>query len=403
MSDVATVSSTTAGSSSGNAAAPSGDPSRAKTRFGFIDLLRGFALVVMIETHVINAYIPYAARHTWLFFWLTFFNGLVAPTFLFASGFSVVLQANRQWDDWLRLGPAFWRQMRRVGFIVLVAYYTHLDHLRLSRYLYPQEPDLWRRTLQVDVLQCIVASLLIVHLLIFALRRRGAVALAAGILAVAILLSTPWVWSHDFAQTLPLGLALFLNPHGVSLFPLFPWTTFFLTGCCASYLFLAAVERRVEVRYIKTVTVVGAAAILFGYLGQRLPFTLPGVVNYYTTSPLYVVLRLGCVAIVLALLFAWERSGRWLPQAVRIAGQESLLVYGVHLWLIFGVLRGKHSAPVIGLEKGYLWCFAVSALVIAFMLWLAGVWNGLKKKFPGKVRAGQAIVVTAILLTFLLR
>ena len=154
---------------------------------------------------------------------------------------------------------------------------------------------------------------------------------------------------------------------------------------------------------MKFVSAAGIGAILFGYFGKYVPFTLPGEVNYYTTSPLYVILRLGCVAVVLPALFAWERSGRWIPQKVRVAGQESLLVYGVHLWLIFGVMRGKHSAPVIGLEKGYVWCFLASAVVIAIMLWLAGVWNVLKKKHPGRVRLGQAIIVTALLLMFLLR
>src|SRR5512137_2256527 len=86
---------------------PPGTPA---ARYGFIDLLRGFALVVMIETHVINAYLPAASRHSWFFFWLTFFNGLVAPTFLFASGFSLMLQGRRNWEDWLHFRPPFWKQ-----------------------------------------------------------------------------------------------------------------------------------------------------------------------------------------------------------------------------------------------------------------------------------------------------
>src|SRR5512136_1729999 len=93
-------------------------------RYGFIDLLRGFALVVMIETHVSNAYLPLALKKgSEFFFWLAFLNGLVAPTFLFATGFSLMLQSKRQWDDWLHFRAPFWIQMRRLGFITLVAYY----------------------------------------------------------------------------------------------------------------------------------------------------------------------------------------------------------------------------------------------------------------------------------------
>jgi len=57
-------------------------------RYGFIDLLRGFALVVMIETHVSNAYLPLASRKgSEFFFGLSFINGLVAPAFLLPQVF----------------------------------------------------------------------------------------------------------------------------------------------------------------------------------------------------------------------------------------------------------------------------------------------------------------------------
>src|SRR5512146_2699884 len=106
------------------------------TRYGFIDLLRCFALIMMIETHVVNSYLPVILRiGSPFFFWLSFVNGLVAPGFLFAAGFSLILQSNSHWEDWLRFRLPFWKQMRRLGFILLVAYYSHLQGFRLSRYL----------------------------------------------------------------------------------------------------------------------------------------------------------------------------------------------------------------------------------------------------------------------------
>jgi uncharacterized membrane protein len=150
---------------------PAGAARKPGVRYGFIDLLRGLALVVMIETHVINAYLPGDVRLRPFFFWLTFVNGLVAPTFLFASGFSIMLQGRRQWENWLRFRLPFWQQMRRLGFITLVAYYSHFDNFKLSKYLHPEEPGIWMNALQVDILQCIVASLLIIHLLIWICRK----------------------------------------------------------------------------------------------------------------------------------------------------------------------------------------------------------------------------------------
>ena len=386
-----------------SAAAALSAPAPRPARYGFIDLLRGFALVVMIETHTVNAYLPAGARHAATFFWLTFFNGLVAPAFLFASGFSIMLQASRQWDGWLHFRLPFWKQMRRLGFIILVAYYSHIDDFKFSKYLHPDNPGLWRTALQVDILQCIVVSLLVVHILVFLLRRRSRVACAAGLLAVAVAITTPWMWSQNFSDRLPMSLALYLNPHGISLFPLFPWAFFVFAGSCASHLFLNSVEKGRQNRYMRAILVAGVLMIVGSLAARAVPFTLPGRQGFYTTSPLYVVLRAGCVLILCALLYFLERSARWIPRRVQLAGQESLMVYGVHLWVIFALLRGKHVGPSLGLEMGYAGCLVLSAAIVVFMLWLAKHWHNLKRTHPRLTKLGQAATVLTLVLVFLSR
>ncbi len=378
-------------------------PGTSSVRYGFIDLLRGFALVVMIETHVVNAYLPAALRHSWFFFWLTFFNGLVAPTFLFASGFSLMLQGRRNWEAWLHFRPPFWKHMRRLGFITLVAYYSHLQYFELSKYLHSDDPNLWKSTLQVDILQCIVASLLIVHVLVILLRKPQVTAWGGLILTAFAAAATPMMWSRDFTRQLPLSLALFLNPHGISLFPLFPWICFILCGAFASCLFLKSVDEGGDAGFMRTAFVAGILLIMAGELGTFLPFSLPGYQNFFTTSPLYVMIRLGCVLIICSTLYALEKFLRWVPNPIRLAGQESLLVYGVHLWVIFAFLRGKHLGPLLGLERGYLGCFLMSAGIIVCMLWLARGWHHLKRNYPTFTRRAQAATVLIMITVFLAR
>ena len=372
-------------------------------RYGFIDLFRGLALVVMIETHIVNAYLPGEVRHRPFFFWLTFINGLVAPSFLFASGFSIMLQGKRHWENWLLFRLPFWQQMRRLGFIMLVAYYSHLDRFKLSKYLHPEDPDIWRKALQVDILQCIVASLLIVHLLVLVFRKPDRLALGAFSLAMGITLLTPLIWARDFTQTLPLGIALFLNPHGISLFPLFPWIVFILAGTTAAILFLRSAERGTDERLMRWAFPGGIALIAAGLLGRFLPFTLPGHNHFYTTSPLYVIIRLGCVFVVCASLYFLEKYKNFRPGPLLVAGQESLLVYGVHLWLIFALLRGKHVGRLFGLEAGYPGCFALSLVLIALLLWLARLYHSLKTAYPSRIRRGQAVIVLTMIVVFLMR
>jgi uncharacterized membrane protein len=374
------------------------------SRYGFIDLLRGFAIVMMIETHSVNAYLPAVLRKgSPLFFWLSFVNGLVAPGFLFAAGFSLVLQGNSQWDNWLHFRAPFWRQMRRLGFITLVAYFSHLYGFKLSRYLRNWgDATMWTKSFQVDVLQCIVLSLLVVHLLIFILRKKSFLPWGTGLLAVCVAFVTPWMWSHDFRGSVPLSMALFLNPHGVSPFPIFPWICFVLTGSCVSCFFLKSARSQSIPRFMRIIFCLGVAMIVAGLLMRNASYTLPGFVNFYTTSPLYVMIRVGCILLITAILYTLESAARWVPRLIQVAGQESLLVYGVHLWLIFSLLRGKRLGPILGLQTGYLGCILLSASIIIFMLFLAKGWHALKKKYSLHIKVGQVVTVLIMAAVFVL-
>jgi uncharacterized membrane protein len=373
-------------------------------RHAFIDLLRGFALVLMVETHVVNAYLPVAFRKgSPFFFWLSFLNGLVAPGFLFAAGFSIVLQADRKWEGWLHFRRPFWIQMRRLGFITLVAYYTHLYGFRLSRYLQQwNNPEMWLQTLRVDVLQCIVFSLLVVHALILILRDRRLLQWGTGFLAVVVALLTPWIWAHDFRGKLPLSMALFLNPHKISLFPVFPWICFVLAGSCACCLFLKSARANKIPQFLWGICGLGFLLIIGGLLLRNVAYTLPGLTNFYTTSPLYLGIRTGCILILCALLYILENNLHWTPRPIQIAGQESLLVYGVHLWLIFSILRGKRLGPILGLQAGYWGCLWMGVIIIVTMLFLAKYWHLLKKNHRRFAKSAQVIAVTAMIFVFLL-
>ena len=66
------------------------------SRLLFADWLRAWALLVMIETHVFNAFLAAQFRDSQWFRNLNFLNGLVAPSFLFVSGFVFLLAARSE-------------------------------------------------------------------------------------------------------------------------------------------------------------------------------------------------------------------------------------------------------------------------------------------------------------------
>jgi len=97
-----------------------------KSRLAFIDLLRGWAILVMIEVHVFNAFVLPELRSTSWFHALNFINGLVAPSFTFISGFVFLLASQKKLESFRSYGPAFWKQAGRIGMIWLIGYSLHL-------------------------------------------------------------------------------------------------------------------------------------------------------------------------------------------------------------------------------------------------------------------------------------
>ncbi len=372
-------------------------------RYGFIDLLRGFAILIMVETHVVSAYLPLALKKDFgFFFWLSFLNGLVAPSFLFATGFSLILQSRSQWENWLHFRRPFWLQMRRIGFITLVAYYTHLQWFGVRWYLRSwNDSKMWDRTFQVDVLQCIVVSLLVLLSIIVIFRKRAFLPWVTGILALGIFLATPYMWSVNFRGKVPLPIAMFLNPHGISFFPVFPWMGCVLAGAFACHFFIKAAAAGKIPQYIQITACLGGLMIAAALLLRNVPYSLPGLSNFYTTSPLYLMIRLGSVLLICAILYKYEFRAKWM-KPIQVAGQESLLVYGVHLWIIYAFLRGRVLGPILGRQFGYFGCFATSIAIIILMLYLAKHWHSLKTHYPRQIRFSQAGIVTVMVIVFLL-
>ena len=78
------------------------EPHQRPSRRGYLDWLRGLAVLIMIEAHVIDSWTRVADRGSWQFAWAMILGGFGAPLFLFLAGVSVALSAgskSRQTND----------------------------------------------------------------------------------------------------------------------------------------------------------------------------------------------------------------------------------------------------------------------------------------------------------------
>ncbi len=239
--------------------------SEEKKRFYFIDQFRGWAVVFMVETHVVNAFLHYGLRGSLAYKALDFFNGLIAPAFLFIAGFAFAIVAERKWDDFLKPGRVFWKQLLRCLQILLVGYLLHVPRFSLPRLLHVLKPGGRNNFWGVDVLQCIAVSLLLLLLFIPLWRRRERyfAFLAAAGLAVSLL--TPLLYWLPVDNYLPQFLSGYVKRQMYSQFPLFPWMGFAFLGAAVSHLWREAKRGQSEARFFRLLFYAGSLP------GRRVP------------------------------------------------------------------------------------------------------------------------------------
>lgn len=376
-------------------------------RLAFIDLLRGWAVIVMIETHMMNATIIPGIRDTALFDVINFINGLVAPSFLFASGMAYAVTTKRKRDSYLSFGFPLFQQFGRLVLVLLIGYGLHLPRFQLYKITHEVEPGEWLVFFQADVLQCIAVSLLVLQVLLLILRTERRLYCAAAVFAFAMLFVTPLMWGYDFLTIFPAPIAAYMNGLHHSLFPLFPWAVFLFAGAIAGYLFAegraAAGETGAEnfaALALRRFLLAGGGLMLIAFPLMTLAWVYP-TYEYWGFSPSFVVLRIGIVLLLCALMYWYEiRKGVAATSPVTLIGRESLLVYAVHLLLIYGKFSGFCFRKWVDHTFGYGEVFLWTVMLLLLMYGLALVWERIKRKGDRWRRGVQLVTVVFLALLF---
>lgn len=391
----------TAVSPSGASTAP--PPARPAGRFHFIDALRGWAVLVMIETHVVNALLLSAIKDESPFKVLTFVNGLVAPSFLFCAGLAFAISLNRRWQEFAGLGRPFGRMIVRALFILGVAYSLHIPFFSLARMKTVADQTLWISFFQVDILQVIGITFLLLSILVVMSGKESRFASLAGLTGVLIVFASPIVRELDWSGS-PIWLRAYFTNHYKSQFPLFPWMSFLLAGTVIGNRFVAAVRAGTEDRFMRTAGILALSGIVISMLAEWIPLTLYPNHDFWRASPEFFFVRLGLVVLLLVLLW---RAGRGRQPAqwsvIGLLGQESLLVYVVHLLIVYGYTYDWSFVRKFGPTLTYAGCAGLFAGLTVAMVLLAAVWHWMKKWNMRVAVSVRFAVISGIILWFILK
>lgn len=367
-------------------------------RVVFIDLARALAVVFMLYGHTVSALLaPRYQAGAWYDVW-QFQRGLTSSMFLLLSGFAFSVATTRHWSSHLVLGNAFFKRVRRFALLILLGYGLHFP----SRFvLLPQATGAqWQAFMAVDVLQLIGVTLLGVQLLVLASRSRGVFTVVVFALAAAIVSATPWVWSVPWRETLPPALAAYLTQAEGSLFPLLPWAAYLLLGTGLGQLY-ARWDATHLPRYSNAVLLLpGALMLAMGLSNLLTAEWLVGRGPGAFIPPQFLV-RAGTCLTLLGLLAHASRSIAHLPRIFGAVAQETLVIYFVHLCIVYGSVWMPGLATFYAASLGP-WAVAGCVVVlVAAMAGLASYWNWFKHVRPRAARWVAVAALTALVLRLL--
>ena len=370
-------------------------------RVVFIDLLRGWAGLVMIEVHVINAFVITEVRSADWFPALNFMNGLVAPSFLFVAGLVFVVVSERKLPEFREYGGVFWKQIGRILLIWAVGYFLHLPIFSFSRTLHGTTPEDWLKFFQADILHCIAAGLLTLFIVrLFVKRNHMFERILWGSVALVVL-SAPFLWETDFNTFVHPFLGAYMNGQHYSQFPLFPWLGFLFVGGIVGVRYSRARTEQRELSFMKSVFWWGAGSVVIVLLmGDHFP--IPGASTEIRPQPVFFVLRMGIVLLLLAGFWWFEQVRKTENSFVLGVSRETLLVYAAHLLIIYGTFWNEKSlADSYGRSLSFGEGLAATLGLAAVMIVVAELWGRIKKKSRPLARnlslAGAAVVLVIFL------
>ncbi len=236
------------------------------SRKGYLDWLRGIAVLIMIEAHTLDAWTRTSDRESPAYGWAMILGGIGAPIFLFLAGLALALaagarlRAHRGDDEVAALAR------KRAWQIVGLAFLFRLQSWLISG------GEIERTLLKVDILNIMGIAMLGAAILWGLGRGPASRALLLVTAAIAAAMLTPIVRATPLLEGLPEPLEWYLRPSpGRTTFTLFPWAGFLLAGGAVGMWLDAARNAGEERRAMLRLAAVGTAMACGGYAASFLP------------------------------------------------------------------------------------------------------------------------------------
>jgi uncharacterized membrane protein len=358
-----------------------GADARIAQRRSYLDLLRGIAVLLMIDAHLFDSWTRVPDRESSAFRQLMLLGGMGTTLFLMLAGVAVALSAGSKLRRTGEPAAAAAAVARRGLQIFSLAF-----AFRVQAWILGWSHS-WLDLLKVDVLNVMGPSIAFAAVL---WRAGHTVTQRAWIFAAAtaiVSFITPLVRMLP-PRTLPDALQGYLVPvQGLSNFVFFPWTALVFAGATVGVLLDSARTPENEARMNLWLATGGGALLGAATVGSYLP-PLFASSYFWTTSASYLLMRVAIVTLAVAVCYAWTRfaGSGWSPLAQ--LGRTSLFVYWIHVEMVYGLI----SLP---LHRALSLPAAAGAYVVfcGFMLVCSILKDGAVERYRGRLPEVQSTTV----------
>jgi uncharacterized membrane protein len=297
----------------------------------YLDWLRGVAVLIMIEAHLLDSWCGGPDRQTRAFGIALVFGGIGGPLFLLLAGVAVSLSAAAKLRRTENVSTAAAAVVRRGLQIYALAFLFRIQAWILG----------WsspRALLKVDILNIMGPSIAAAAALWGSVKSLRGRLLAFACMTVGIALTTPIIRNAPI-DPLPDAIEAYIRPvANLSNFVLFPSAGFVFAGAIAGLLIDATARSR-EARLNAWLFFGGAAVAGAAFAASYLPSPYPRS-SFWTTSPCYFFVQAGLSTAAIGAAYAWQaRPGgveRWSP--LRQLGRTSLFIYWIHVDMLYGLI-----------------------------------------------------------------
>jgi uncharacterized membrane protein len=354
-----------------------------KYRLTAFDLTRLLAMLLMMQGHTLDALANPSQLDVSQFPWSlwSFLRGFTAQIFLVVSG-AVQVFANKRIEGGRISKNVIFRRVRMAFILIIIGYMFLFPADRISDLAY-LDKKAWVPFLQVNILQLIGFSLLLVITLFTIIRSDKALGYTALSLALIITLLAPFNAVVPWFDYLPEGFAAYLSFEHGSIFPVLPYSAFMLYGVALG-IYLKSKKANLRIEYLKNWSApVGVAFILIGFLFFEIfrnIFIKPELI--LKVNPGTILFQVGFVLIIIALASLIFSKTEKYAEYYAIFGKKALFIYIAHLLLLYGIPWMPGLAKTHFRQFSILESALVALVVITVCLTVAYLYDWITKKYP---------------------